>query len=293
MNMSRRWVAACVGALCAGALASRGLWAQGTGTGPRADSLRQAMQLDREGRHQEARAILTRLIETAPNPAAKAQAQRRMAMSFGFDGDCASALRYQEEVIAYWRTREADDPQNAFYQQGEMANEVARVCLDAGAIDTAERLYRLGYELGIKEPEPRTHPRSLWEFRLAHALGRIAARRGDAAEARLRVAEARQILDGDPEMAKEQERFFPYLAGYVALYTGDLQTARAELARAIATPGNERDPFLHCLLAMTYERLGEPDQAMELYRKAYELATAHNPPSVFTRRYVRAKLGAP
>lgn len=279
-------------ALAAGVLASEPLAAQGAGGGPRADSLRQAMQLDREGRHAEARAILSRLIETAPDPAARAAAQRRMAMSYGFEGDCANAVKYQEQVIAYWKTQEQNDPQNAFYQQGEMANEVARVCLDAGDIDTAERMYRLGYELGTKEPEPRTHPKSLWDFRLAHAMGRIAARRGNAEEARRHVAEARRILDGDPEMAKDQERFFPYLAGYVALYTGDLKGAEEHLNKAIATPGNERDPLMHCLLAMTYEQMGQRERAMELYRKAYDLATAHNPPSAFARRYARQKLAA-
>ncbi len=268
------------------------LSAQATGRGPRADSLRQAMQFDREGRHAEARAILSRLIETAPDAAAKAAAQRRMAMSYGFEGDCGNAVRYQEQVIAYWKTREQEEPQNAFYQQGEMANEVARVCLDAGEFDTAERMYRLGYELGTKEPEPRTHPKSLWDYRLAHALGRIAARRGNAEEARRHVEEARRILDSDPKMAEDQERFFPYLAGYVALYTGDLKGAEEQLTKAVNIANNQRDPFMHCLLAMTYEQMGQRDKAMELYQKAYDLATAHNPPSAFTRRYARQKLAA-
>jgi tetratricopeptide (TPR) repeat protein len=266
--------------------------AQGTNRTPRADSLRQAIQLDRHGQHAAARAILMRLIETAPDAEAKAQAQRRMAMSYGFEGDCASAVKYQEQVIAYWKTREQDDPQNAFYQQGEMANEVARVCLDAGDLESAERMYRLGYELGTREPEPRTHPKSLWDYRLAHALGRIAARRGDVEEARRQVAEARRILDSDPAMAKDQERFFPYLAGYVALYTGDLKGAEEQLIQALQTPGNEQDPFMHCLLAMTYEQMGERDKARELYQKAYDLATAHNPPSAFARRFARQKLAA-
>jgi hypothetical protein len=32
-------------------------------------------------------------------------------------------------------------------------------------------------------------------------------------------------------------------------------------------------------------------EATELYRKAYDLARAHNPPAAFTRRFVREKLG--
>jgi len=255
--------------------------------------MQQAQQLDRQGAHAEARAIFQRLIDEAPDPAARAAAQRRMAMSYGFEGDCANAVKYHEMVIGYWVTREAAEPQNAFYQQGEMANESARLCLDAGDLETAERMYRRGSELGLKEPEPKQHPKSLWDYRLAHALGRLAARRGDRAEALRQVDQARRILDSDPKMAEDQERFFPYLEGYVALYTDDLATAEAALSRAIAMEGNQRDPFMHCLLAMTYEKLGQPEKAKEIYQKAYDMATAHNPPAAFARRFARQKLALP
>jgi len=49
-------------------------------------------------------------------------------------------------------------------------------------------------------------------------------------------------------------------------------------------------PFLRYLLAVTAEQQGRRDEAMALYRKAYDLATAHNPPSAFVRRTVREKL---
>jgi Flp pilus assembly protein TadD len=48
---------------------------------------------------------------------------------------------------------------------------------------------------------------------------------------------------------------------------------------------------MHCLLAMTLERLGRQDQAKALYQKAYDLATGHNPPAAFVRPFVREKLG--
>ena len=172
-----------------------------------------------------------------------------------------------------------------------MANEGARVCIDAGDLDTAEEWYRKGYELGNREPEPRTHPKSLWDYRLAHALGRVAARRGDKAEAEKQIADARRALDSDTAMAAQQERFFPYLVGYVALYTGDPATAESEFTKAIAIKGNDRDPFMHSLLAMTYEKQGKAEQAKEMYRKAYDLATAHNPPAAFVRPFARKKLG--
>lgn len=271
-------------------LAPRAAAAQGGGaSGP----MREAARLDLDGATTRARAIFQALADSAADPAGKAAAHRAIAMSYAFDGDCRNTVKHEEMVIAYWKTREAAEPQNAFYQQGEMANEAARVCIDAGDLDAAEKWYRTGSELGLEEPEPRTHPASLWDYRLAHALGRIAARRGDKAEAARQVAAARRALDGDSAMAAQQERFFPYLAGYVALYTGDLARAEAELTKAIGMRGNQNDPFMHALLGMTHERMGHKDEAMALYRKAYDLATAHNPPAAYVRPFARKKLGLP
>jgi tetratricopeptide (TPR) repeat protein len=267
--------------------------APGAPPSPRADSNRAASRLDTDGQTAKAREIFQRLIDGAPDPAAKAAAQRAMAMSYAFDGDCATTVKFEERVIAYWVTREQAEPQNAFYQQGEMANEAARVCIDAGDLNTAGKYYRKGSELGLKEPAPKTHPRSLWDFRLEHALARLAARQGDKAGAQQHVAAARKALDSDTAMAAQQERYFPYLVGYVALYTGDLKSAEAEFSKALAIQGNQRDPFMHTLLGMTYEKQGHAEKAKEYYQRAYDLATAHNPPAAFARPFARKKLGLP
>ena len=254
-------------------------------------ALREGARLDVDGKTIEARALFQKLLDTTTVPDAKAQVQRAIAMSYAFEGDCANTVKYEDMVIAYWRTRESAEPQNAFYQEGEMANEGARVCIDAGDLPLANRYYRAGYTLGMMEPEPRTHPKSLWDFRLAHALARLAARRGDKGEAQKQIAAARRALDSDSTMRAQQERFYPYLVGYVALYTNDLPAAERELSHAVAMRGNERDPFMLTLLAMTHEHMGHPDEARELYRKAYEMATAHNPPAAYVRRVARSKIG--
>jgi len=274
-------------------LVSAPLEAQGGGATPSPfrQAIREASRLDSDGKHAEARARFQQLIDSASTPADRAAALRRMAMSHGFTGDCAGAIRYEEMVIAYWVTREREEPKNAFYQQGEMANEAARVCIDAGNLDEAERMYKRGAALGNKEPEPRTHPKSLWDYRTAHAMARISARRGDKAEAERQVIEARRALDSDSAMARQQERFFPYLVGYVALYANDLAKAEAELTRSLAMEGNDDDPFQHVLLAMTYEKQGKAEQAKALYQKAYDLARGHNPPAAFSRPFARKKLG--
>ena len=93
-------------------------------------------------------------------------------------------------------------------------------------------------------------------------------------------------------MAAQQRRFFPYLVGYVALYTGDLATAEAELMKAMAMPDNQRDPFMPMLLASVYEKQGHRDKAKALYQKAYDMATSHNPPAAHVRPSARRKLAS-
>lgn len=254
-------------------------------------STQAASMLDTLGATTEARAVFQKAIDAASAPADRAGAQRGMAMSYAFDGDCNNTVKYEELVIDYWKTREQAEPQNAFYQEGEMANEAARVCIDNGQLDTAEHWYREGARMGLMEPGNQTHPKSLWDFRLAHALGRLAARRGNNAEAQRQIAEAKKALDGDPKMAEDQQRFFPYLTGYVALYTNDLKTAETELTKAVALQGNQNDPFMHCLLGMTYEKLGQADKAKAEYQRAYDNATQHNPPGAFVRPFTKKKLG--
>ena len=40
-----------------------------------------------------------------------------------------------------------------FFQQGEIADEAARVCLDSGDLDAAQTWYRIGHDTGLKESD--------------------------------------------------------------------------------------------------------------------------------------------
>jgi tetratricopeptide (TPR) repeat protein len=164
-----------------------------------------------------------------------------------------------------------------------MADELARVCIESGDLDESYKWYQTGHDAGLREPGLKPDRKDLWDFRWEHAQARIAARRGKADEAQKHVAAAKAILDKGTN--PDQAQFFPYLTGYVALYTGDTKTAIAELQKA-----SQRDPFILVLLGQAYEKSGEKAQAMECYRKALA-SNAHNPPNALARPIARKKIG--
>jgi Flp pilus assembly protein TadD len=234
--------------------------------------------LDLAGQTKEAKTYFQKAISLAQGEQALAAANRNMAMSYAFDGDCANAVKYGALVFGYHVSK------NDFFQQGEAANEIARVCIDAGDLDTAEKWYRNGRDAGLQEPNIDPDRVALWRYRWEHAHGRIAARRGDKAGAAKDIAEARKLLDEHPEMAKQQEIFFPYLTGYVAFYSGDYRKALADLQKA-----NQNDAFIQTLIGETYEKLGDREKALEYYRKAVSVA-GHNPPAAYAHRIAGRKL---
>ncbi len=234
--------------------------------------------LDLIGRGGEARKYFAQAIASASTPQAKAAAERAMAMSYAFDGDCADSAKYEQMVFEYYAS--TNDP----YQEGEIADEAARVCIDAGDLDAAYKWYQKGHDAGLKEPDIKPDRVDLWNFRWEHAQARIAARRGNRAEARKHVAAAQAILDKDPQMARQQAVFFPYLTGYVAFYAGDYKTALDDLQKA-----NQNDPFIQCLIGQTYDKLGDKDKAREFYQKA-AATTAHNPPAAYARPFAAKRL---
>jgi tetratricopeptide (TPR) repeat protein len=233
--------------------------------------------LDLMGNGEEARKYFTKAIDVADAPEAKASAKRAMAMSYAFEGNCKKTVEYQQQVFDFHGSVKN------FFQQGETANEAARVCLDSGDLDAAYKWYQLGHDTGLKEPDIKPARQDLWNFRWEHAQARIAVRRGDQAEAQKHVAAAKALLDKGTN--PEQAPFFPYLKGYVAFYAGDYKAALEELKQA-----NANDPFIQCMIGQTYEKLGEKDKAMEYYRKA-STATSHNPAAAYAVPFAKKKLG--
>jgi len=228
------------------------------------------------GQGKEARKNFEKAIEIAATPQAKAQAQRAMAISHAFESDCKKAIEWEQKVLDFYKS------QNDFFQQGEIANEGARICIDAGDLDTSYQWYKLGHEVGLRQPDITPDRKDLWEFRWEHAQARIAARRGNKEEAQKHVAAAKATLDKGTN--PNQAIFFPYLVGYVAFYGGDYKGALDAFLKA-----NQNDAFIQCMTGQTYEKLRDNQKAVEYYKKAATV-TSHNPPAAYAIPFTRKKL---
>jgi tetratricopeptide (TPR) repeat protein len=232
--------------------------------------------LDLLGRYAEARKYLNQAVKAAGTPLERAQGHRALAISYGFARDCGGAEKSDRGAYDFFL--ETSD----FYNAGEVANEVGRLCLDTGDWNTAYSWYQKGHEAGLQEPNISRDREDLWDFRWAHARARIAVRRGKVEEARKYIAAAKALLDKG--RIPTQQQFFPYLTGYVAFYAGDYQAALADFQSVTPT-----DAFIQCMVAQCYEKLGDRIKAVEYYRKAAG-ATAHSVPAAFARPFARSKL---
>jgi len=234
--------------------------------------------LDLLGRYREAQPYFTAAIKASRSPLEKALAERAMAIGYGFAGDCGNAEKLEKRAFDFYV--ETHDFPNA----GDVADELGRLCLDAGDFDRAAEWYQRGHDQGLQEPNISPARTDLWDFRLAHAKGRIAAQRGKIAEARKQAQKARAILDRGH--IPDQEEYFPYLQGYIAFYASDYAEALSALNRV-----SRSDPFIECLIARRYEAMGDRARAIEFYQRA-AATTAHSVPAAYAQPFARRRLAS-
>ncbi len=237
--------------------------------------LAEGIALDLKGDYTEAHEHFTKAIALAP-ATSNGQAQRAMAVSYAFEGNAFKAAEFELQVFNA-RLAKQDSVGAA-----EICNELARIYLETGDPDHAYKWYKMGYNTVAKKPDLTDADKGLWQFRWESAQARVAARRGNANEAQEHVSAARIALDKAKN--PEQEKFYPYLTGYVAFYTADTDKAIVELQKA-----DQHDPVVLVLLGEAYEKLGHAAQAKICYQKVLE-SNAHNPANAFARPLAKKKL---
>jgi tetratricopeptide (TPR) repeat protein len=231
--------------------------------------------LDLQGNYPEARQHLAKAIQLASEQQT-VQALRVMAVSYAFERNTDKASEYE---------RRAFDQQYNWKQYADAAgtaDELARIYLESGDYDNAFQWYQTGHLTGLKIPNLTPAQKDLWEFRWEAAQTRLAARRGKFDQAKLHLAACKVLIDKADN--PDQAVFYPYLAGYVAFYSGDYSAAIKQLQLA-----NQKDAFVLCLLAQTYEKLGDTAHARDYYQKVLAINT-HNPSNAIARPLARQKL---
>jgi tetratricopeptide (TPR) repeat protein len=239
--------------------------------------LESGVALDLKGDYKAAREHFRKAIEAA-SPEQKNRALRVMAFSYAFESNAGEAEKYEKQAFDSLMSK------SNFEQAAGVANELARIKLESGDINGAEKWYKTGYDTAMRKTDMKETDKSLWEFRYSNAQARIAARRGQRDETQKYVAEAKTALEkaNNPDQAE----YFPYLTGYVAFYGGDYKTAISELEKA-----NQKDPFILVLLAQSHEKAGDPARAKDYYQKVMAI-NQHGPTNTFARPIAKKKLSA-
>lgn len=232
--------------------------------------------LDLKGDYAEARKHLQRAIDLA-DADHKSGALRTIAISYAFERNVKEETTYGWQ--AYQLLLDAKKPTDA----AGVLTELARLQLESGDIDRAAKTYIAGCAVGAKAATTPAE-QDLWQFRVEHALARIAARQGNKDEAQKHVTAA-QAIAAKNTLPAGQAVFVPYLTGYVAFYLGDYKSALADLQKA-----DQKDPFILALFAQTEEKLGDKSAAKDYWTKVLGIYS-HNPTNAFARPLAKKALG--
>ena len=235
--------------------------------------------LDEAGDYPRAQEQLRLAIQLAPDGALE-PALRAMAVSFAFEGRVDDSAKYYQELRAGQLA--ARNPFGA----AETANALARVYLESGHLEAAERWYGTAHESVLQLPDVRPEQRELADLRLLIAEIRLAARGGRLDEGRRRLAALEAAFDAMPDGAinADQKVFLPYATGYLELAAGNVDAAIAALSRA-----DQGDPFVLMLLAQAYEAKPDVARAREYYERILGMYS-HSVGAAFARPLARRKL---
>ncbi len=239
-------------------------------------NLNTGIVLDLKGDYNKAHTYLLQAIELAP-PDRRVQAYRTTAVSYAFQCDLPQVAKYEQ--FAY----DAQMKDQKLTDAAGTANELARIYLECGDVPEASKWYQTGYDTALRKTDLSEADRDLWTFRWDNAKARVAIREANHSEADTSAAAAKAILDKGK--IPDQQGFYPYLVGYIQFYSDNYKVAVEQLQNA-----DQKDPFILALLAQAYEKSGNHSEAMKYYRQVLTI-NSHSPTNAFARPLAKKKLG--
>ena len=237
---------------------------------------------DLMGQYAEARTHFQSAADIAREvgaPILRNQALSAMAYSWAFEGQGQRSLAVLQTV----RQQQLDD--GDVLGAAATARTAGRLLLETGDIDNGRTWYERGYDESKPPDNASDADKMLWEMRLRHARARIACKQGNIPEARKQLAAFEDLMRKRGHQADDNE-LYRWVAGHVAFYEKDYDTAIAQLSR-----GNLQDPFVLDLLARSYEGKGDMANARRYYERTMAL-NVHNLQTPLARPHARARLAA-
>jgi tetratricopeptide (TPR) repeat protein len=212
------------------------------------------------GKYSESRATFESIERALPRESLPFVIRYGVAFSYLYEDHPAQAVEALEKYLAEYR----DSAASQGFPEVFIWNSIARIHLENGDAKKAMESYEKGYESvpGSTLPEDQ---KQLWYGRLLHGKCRSLAKLGKHEEAWAEAEKVRKMIEDGGEAAEQYLPAYHYLAGYLKLESGEIDSAIEHLEKA-----NPDDPFHRLLLARAYERKGEKDAA----RKTYEQVVA-------------------
>ncbi len=213
-----------------------------------------------KGRYPEARRAYLEIEKSLPKGAVPFTIRFGVTFSHLYEGNPDAALESLRTYLAEYKARGLDQQ----FPEVFIWNAMARINLEAGRLEEAQKCYQSGYESipGSTLPEDQ---KKTWLGRLHHGKARTLARMGKPKEAWAEAETVREMLLAGGEAGRQYWPAYHYVAGYAKLEGGDAAAALEHLLQADAN-----DPFHRLLLARAYEKLGRKDEAKAAYQKVVD-----------------------
>ncbi len=216
-----------------------------------------------DGQYGDARTTLGAVMKDLPSDSAPFAVYYGIAFSHLYEENSDKAIASLKIYLDKYR---ASGGAQAF-PEVFILNSIARIQLEAGQAAEAMQTYEKGYE-SVESSTISEDQKQVWLGRLLHGKCRSLAKMGKHDEAGAVSAKIHEMIDSGGEAAEQYLPAYHYLVGYLKIESGDLDAALEHLKKA-----NANDPFHNLLLARTYEKKGDKENA----RKAFtEIVSSTN-----------------